>query len=108
MAESITTALSRIRWVSVVARSSTLAYRGVTIDVRRAGRELGARYILEGGVYKAGSRIRVNARLIEVESGMLLWADKYEGGLPDVFEFQDNIADRVIGIVEPSLQRSEI
>jgi TolB-like protein/tetratricopeptide (TPR) repeat protein len=108
MVEDITTGLSRIRWLFVIARNSSFTYKGRTIDVRQVGRELGVRYVLEGGVRKAGNRVRITAQLIEAETGAHLWADKFDGPLENVFELQDQITDRVVGIVEPSLQRSEI
>ena len=81
---------------------------GKAVDIRQVGRELGVRYVLEGGVRKAGNRLRLSAQLIETENGAHLWADKLDGGLADVFDLQDQISDKVVGIVEPSLQRSEI
>ncbi|MGH6799098.1 MAG: transcriptional regulator [Roseiarcus sp.] len=108
MVEDITTGLSRIKWLFVIARNSSFVYKGKAVDVRQVGRELGVRYVLEGGVRKAGNRLRITAQLIEAESGAHLWADRFDGALDDVFELQDQITDKVIGIVEPSLQRSEI
>jgi tetratricopeptide (TPR) repeat protein len=78
------------------------------IDVRQAGRELGVRYILEGGVRKSGQRLRVTAQLVEAETGTHLWADKFDGELKDVFELQDQITERVVGVVEPNVRKSEI
>ena len=108
MVEDITTGLSRIRWLFVIARNSSFIYKDKAVDVRQVGRELGVRYVLEGGVRKAGSRVRITAQLIEAETGVHLWADKFDGALEHVFDLQDQITDRVVGIVEPSLQRSEI
>jgi adenylate cyclase len=108
MVEDIITGLSRIRWLFVIARNSSFVYKGRTVDIRQVGRELGVRYVLEGGVRKAGSRLRITAQLIEAETGAHLWADRVDGLLDDVFELQDQITERVVGIVEPSLQRSEI
>ena len=108
MVEDITTGLSRIKWLFVIARNSSFIYKGKAVDVRQVGRELGVRYVLEGGVRKSGSRVRITAQLIEAETGAHLWADKFDGALEDVFDLQDQITDRVVGIVEPSLQRSEI
>ena len=108
MVEDIVTGLSRIKWLFVIARNSSFVYKGKAIDVRRAGRELGVRYLVEGGVRKAGQRLRVTAQLVEAETGAHLWADKFDGGLNDVFDFQDRITDSVVGIVEPSVRRSEI
>ena len=108
MVEDIITGLSRIKWLFVIARNSSFVYKGKAVDVRQVGRELGVRYVLEGGVRKAGNRLRITAQLIEAETGAHLWADRYDGALEDVFDLQDQITDKVVGIVEPSLQRSEI
>ena len=106
--EDITTGLSRIKWLFVIARNSSFVYKGKAVDVRQIGRELGVRYVLEGGVRKAGNRLRITAQLIEAETGAHLWADRYDGAIEDVFDLQDQITERVVGIVEPSLQRTEI
>jgi adenylate cyclase len=108
MVEDIVTGLSRIKWLFVIARNSSFVYKGKAVDVRQVGRELGVRYVLEGGVRKAGNRLRVTAQLVEAESGSHLWADKFDGELKDIFELQDQITERVVGIVEPSVQKSEI
>ena len=108
MVEEIITGLSRIKWLFVIARNSSFVYKGKAVDVRQVGRELGVRYVLEGGVRKAGNRLRITAQLLEAETGAHLWADRYDGALEDVFDLQDQITDKVVGIVEPSLQRSEI
>jgi TolB-like protein/Flp pilus assembly protein TadD len=108
MAEEIITALSRIRWLFVIARNSTFAYKGQAIDVKRVGRELGVRYVLEGSVRKAGSRVRIAAQLIDALSGTHLWADRFDGALDDIFELQDRVANGVAGTVEPRLRQSEI
>ena len=108
MVEDIITGLSRIKWLFVIARNSSFTYKGKSVDIRQVGRELGVRYVLEGGVRKAGARLRITAQLIEAETGAHLWADRFDGALDDVFELQDQITERVVGIVEPSLQHSEI
>jgi TolB-like protein/tetratricopeptide (TPR) repeat protein len=108
MVEDIVTGLSRIKWLFVIARNSSFIYKGKAIDVRQAGRELGVRYILEGGVRKAGQRLRVTAQLVEAETGAHLWADKFDGELKDVFELQDQITESVVGVVEPNVRKSEI
>jgi TolB-like protein len=107
MTENIITGLSHIKWISVIAHSSTLAQRGAA-DAREVGRKLGVRYVLEGGVYKTGHRVRISVRLLDAETGVLLWADKHDGGLVDLFDLQDQISEQVLGVIEPSLQRSEI
>jgi adenylate cyclase len=108
MVEDIITGLSRIKWLFVIARNSSFVYKGNAVDVRQVGRELGVRYVLEGGVRKSGNRLRITAQLLAAETGAHLWADKYDGALEDVFDLQDKITDQVVGIVEPSVQRSEI
>jgi adenylate cyclase len=108
MVEDIITGLSRIKWLFVIARNSSFTYKGRAVDIRQVGRELGVRYVLEGGVRKAGNRLRITTQLIEAETGAHLWADRFDGSLDDVFELQDQITERVVGIVEPSLQHSEI
>ena len=107
MVEEIITALSRIRWLFVIARNSTFTYKGQTIDVKRVGRELGVRYVLEGSVRKGGGRVRITAQLIEAETGAHLWADRFDGSLEDVFELQEQVATGVAGVIEPALQAAE-
>jgi adenylate cyclase len=108
MVEDIVTGLSRIKWLFVIARNSSSVYKDKPVDVRQVGRELGVRYLLEGGVRKSSQHLRITAQLIEAESGTHLWADKFDGEFQDVFELQDHITERVVGIVEPSVQKSEI
>ena len=108
MVEEIITALSRIRWLFVIARNSSFTYKGRAIDVKQVGRELGVRYVLEGSVRKAGGRVRITAQLFEAESGAHLWADRFKGSLEDVFDLQDRIAFGVAGVIEPTLRHAEI
>ena len=108
MVEEIITGLSRIKWLFVIARNSSFVYKGKPVDVRQVGRELGVRYVLEGSVRKAGHRVRITAQLVEAETGVHLWADKYDGKLEDIFDLQDQITEKVVAIVEPSLRKSEI
>jgi adenylate cyclase len=108
MVEEIITALARIRWLFVAAASSSFAYKGQAVDVRRMGRELGVRYLLEGSVRKAGGRVRITAQLIEAEIGAHLWADRFDGSLEHVFELQDQVAISVAGVIEPALEAAEI
>ena len=107
MVEEITTALSRIRWLFVIARNSSFTYKGQAIDVKQVGRELGVRYVLEGSVRKAGGRVRITSQLIDALTGTHLWADRFDGSLEDVFELQDNVAITVAGVIEPTLQVAE-
>src|SRR5271156_6530377 len=107
MVEEIITALSRIRWLFVLARNSSFTYKGQAVDVKQVGRELGVRYVLEGSVRKAGNRVRITGQLIDAVSGTHLWADRFDGSLEDVFELQDKVASSVAGVIEPSLQAAE-
>jgi adenylate cyclase len=107
MVEEIITALSRIRWLFVIARNSTFTYKGQSVGVKQVGRELGVRYVLEGSVRKGGGRVRITAQLIEAETGLHLWADRFDGPLEDVFEPQDRVAISVAGVIEPALEMAE-
>jgi TolB-like protein/class 3 adenylate cyclase len=108
MVEEIITALSRIRWLFVIARNSTFTYKGQTVDVKQVGRELGVRYVLEGSVRKAGQRVRITGQLIDAITGTHLWADRFDGSLEDIFELQERVALSVAGVIEPALQAAEI
>jgi len=108
MAEEIITALSRIRWLFVIARNSSFMYKGQAVDVKQVGRELGVRYVLEGSVRKAGGRVRITAQLIDATTDAHLWAERFDGSLEDVFELQDKVASSVAGVIEPALQAAEI
>ncbi len=107
MVEDITTELSRIRWLFVIARNSTLVYKGQTSDVKRVARELGVRYLLEGSVRRSGDRVRITAHLIDAISGVQIWAERYDQALNDIFDAQDKITARVAGIIEPELFEAE-
>jgi adenylate cyclase len=108
MVEEIITALSRIKWLFVIARNSSFNYKGQAIDVKQVGRELGVRYVLEGSVRKAGERVRITAQLIDATTGTHLWADRFDGSLEDIFELQDKVAVSVAGVIEPALQAAEM
>jgi TolB-like protein len=107
MVEEIITALSRIRWLFVIARNSTFTYKGQAVDVKQVGRELGVRYVLEGSVRKAGMRVRITGQLIDDVTGAHLWADRFDGSLEDVFDLQDKVALSVAGVIEPALRAAE-
>ena len=108
MVEEIITALSRIRWLFVIARNSSFSCKGQAVDVKQVGRELGVRYVLEGSVRKASGRVRITGQLIEAATGAHLWADRFDGSLEDVFELQDRVALSVAGVIEPALQAAEM
>jgi TolB-like protein/class 3 adenylate cyclase len=107
MVEEIITALSRIRWLFVLARNSSFTYKGQAVDVKQVGRELGVRYVLEGSVRKGGNRVRITGQLIDAATGAHLWADRFDGLIEDVFELQDKVASSVAGVIEPALQAAE-
>jgi adenylate cyclase len=107
MVEEIITALSRIRWLFVIARNSTFSYKGQSVDVKQVGHELGVGYVLEGSVRKAGNRIRITGQLIDAVTGAHLWADRFDGAPGDVFDLQDKVASSVAGVIEPALQIAE-
>jgi TolB-like protein/class 3 adenylate cyclase len=108
MVEEIITALSRIRWLFVIARNSSFTYKGQAVDVKQVGRELGVRYVLEGSVRKGGNRVRITAQLIDTTTGSHLWADRFDGSLEDIFDLQDQVAISVAGVIEPALQAAEM
>jgi len=105
--EDITTALSNTGWYYVTARHSAFSYKGKAIDVRQVGKELGVQYILEGSVRRVGDKLRVTADLIETENGRHIWGNRYDGTLADVFDFQDQITETIVGTVEGMFQRAE-
>ena len=106
--EDLITGLSRVRQLFVIARNSTFIYKGRPVDVRQVGRELGVRYLLEGSVRKAGNMLRITGQLIETGTGHHIWADRFDGELSDVFEFQDRITASVIGAIQPSIRSAEV
>ena len=107
MVEDITTALSRIKWLFVIARNSSFTYKGKAVDIKQVGRDLGVRYVLEGSVRKAGKRVRISGQLIDAASGTHLWADHFDGELDDIFDLQDKITESVVSAISPKLQQSE-
>jgi TolB-like protein len=104
--EEITTALAHIRWLFVIARNSSFTYKGRAVDVRQVVRELDVRYVLEGSVRKAGSRVRITGQPIDSATGAHIWADRFDGALDDIFELQDRVASSVAGVIEPELRLS--
>jgi TolB-like protein/class 3 adenylate cyclase/Tfp pilus assembly protein PilF len=106
--EEITTAISRLPWLFVIARNSSFTYKGRAVDVKQVARELGVRYVLEGSMRKAGNRVRITGQLIESTTNAHIWADRFDGTLDHIFELQDEVASQVVGAIEPKLRRSEI
>lgn len=108
MVEDIITGLSRIKWLFVIARNSTFAYKGRAVDVKQVGRELGVRYVLEGSVRKAADRVRITGQLIDVATGAHVWAERYDRKADDIFALQDEITLSVVGAIEPNLRLAEV
>ena len=106
--EDIITALSRIGWLFVIARNSSFAYKGTSPDIRRVGRELGVRYVLEGSIRRAAGRVRITGQLIEATTGGHVWAERFEDNSTDLFELQDRITEHIVGALEPGLEKAEI
>jgi TolB-like protein/class 3 adenylate cyclase len=108
MVEDIITGLSRYRNIFVIARNSTFTYKGRAVDVKQVGRELGVRYVLEGSVRRAGSRIRITGQLIDAATAAHIWAERFEGEIEDMFDLQDRVAANVVGAIVPQLRQAEI
>jgi adenylate cyclase len=108
LVEDITTGLSRFKWLFVIARNSTFAYKGRSIDIKQVGRELGVRYVLEGSVRKAADRVRITAQLIETDQRTHIWAERYDRAINDIFALQDEITTSTVAAIEPSLRQAEI
>jgi TolB-like protein len=106
--EDIITALSRVRWLFVIARNSSFTYKGRAVDVKQVGRDLGVRYLLEGSVRKSANRVRITAQLVDATTGAHLWGERFESTLDDIFELQDQVAASVAGAIAPQLERAEI
>jgi TolB-like protein/class 3 adenylate cyclase/Flp pilus assembly protein TadD len=108
MVEDIITALSQFKSLFVIARNSSFTYKGKAVDIKKVGRELGVRYVLEGSVRKAGGKVRITGQLIEAATDRHLWADKFDGALEDVFDLQDRVTTSVVGLIAPKLEQAEI
>jgi TolB-like protein len=106
--DDIIVALSRMRWLFVIARNSSFTYKGRAVDVKEVGRELGVRYVLEGSVRKTGNKVRITGQLSDAKTGTDVWAERFEGTLDDIFELQDQMAESVVGAIAPQLERAEI
>jgi TolB-like protein len=108
MVEDIIAALSRTRWLFVIARDSTFTYKGRAVDVKRVGRELGVHYVLQGSVRKSGNRLRINGQLIDASNGVHLWADRFESALGDIFDLQDQFTTSIVCAIVPKLEQAGI
>ncbi|MBT5895909.1 MAG: hypothetical protein HOH61_08400 [Rhodospirillaceae bacterium] len=107
MTEDIITALSRLRWLFVIARNSSFTYKGRAVDIKVVGREMGVRYVLEGSVRRSGRRVRVTAQLIEADTGNHIWAERYDRELADIFDLQDELTEAISARVDTELAGSE-
>lgn len=105
--EDVITALARFKWFLVIARNSTFAFKGSPVDVRQIAKQLAVRYVLEGSVRRSGDRIRITAQLIDASTGSHIWAERYDRAVADIFAIQDDIANCVVGAIEPELLRTE-
>jgi pentatricopeptide repeat protein len=105
--EDIITALGRFRWFFVIARNSSFVYKDKSIDPKQVAHELGVQYLLEGSVRKSGQAVRISARLVDATTGAQIWAERYDLALTEVFAIQDEIAERVVGEIEPELLKTE-
>lgn len=108
LVDDITTALSRYRALFVIARNSSFTYKGNLVDIKQVGQQLGARYVLEGSVRKAGPRLRIIGQLIDAATGAHLWADRFDGTLEDIFDLQDKVTQQVVGAIAPEVDRAEM
>jgi adenylate cyclase len=108
MVEDIITALSHFKALFVIARNSSFTYKGRAVDVKQIGRELGVRYVLEGSVRKAANRVRITGQLIDTTSGGHLWANRFDGGVGDIFDLQDQVAESIVGAIAPAVEKAEI
>src|ERR1700737_4092448 len=108
IAEDVITALSRHPSLFVIARNSSFTYKGRAVDVKQVGRELGARYVLEGSVRKAATRVRITGQLVDTPTGAHLWAVRFDGGLGDIFDLQDQVTESVVGAIAPVVEKAEI
>jgi TolB-like protein len=105
--EDIITALSRFKALFVIARNSSFTYKGRAVDVKQVGRELGVRYVLEGSVRKAANRVRITGQLVDTATGAHLWADRFDGGIGDIFDLQDQVTGSVVGAIAPAVEKAE-
>ena len=108
MVEEIITALSRFKWLFVIARNSSFTFKGKAVDVKEVGRRLGVRYVLEGTVRKAAGKVRIAGQLIDAITGAHIWADRFERDLIDIFVLQDEVTGAVVSAIKPKLLQTEI
>jgi TolB-like protein/class 3 adenylate cyclase len=108
MVDDVITALSHFKALFVIARNSSFTYKGRAVDVKQVGRELGVRYVLEGSVRKAANRVRITGQLVDTATGVHLWANRFDGGLGDIFDLQDQVTESIVGAIAPAMEKAEI
>jgi len=108
MVEEITTALSRFKWLFVIARNSSFTFKGKAVDVKEVGRKLGVRYVLEGSVRRALGKVRITGQLVDAVTGAHIWADRFERDLADIFALQDEVTASIVSAIQPKLLQTEI
>jgi adenylate cyclase len=108
MVEEIITALSRFKWLFVIARNSSFTFKDRAVDIKEVGRRLGVRYVLEGSVRKASGKVRITGQLIDAVTGAHIWADRFERDLTDVFALQDEMTVAIVSAIQPRLHRAEM
>src|SRR5262249_44681856 len=104
----IITAISRFKWLFVIARNSSFTFKGKAVDIKEVGRRLGVRYVLEGAVRKASGKVRITCQLIEAATGAHIWADRFERNMTDIFALQDDVTLAVVSAIQPKLFQAEI
>jgi adenylate cyclase len=107
IADDVITALSKMRWLFVIARNSAFSYKGAALEISQIARQLGVAYVLTGNVRRSSNRVRISLQLAEADTGRSLWAERFDRELGDVFALQDEIAERVAGAIEPELLKNE-
>src|SRR5207237_10465037 len=108
MVEEIITALSRFKWLFVIARNSSFTFKGKAVDIKEVGRQLGVRYVLDGSVRKSSGKVRISGQLIDALTGAHLWPDRFERDLTDIFALQDEVTVAVVSAIQPKLLQTEI
>ena len=108
MVDDIITALSHFKALFVIARSSSFTYKRRAVDAKQVGRELGVRYVLEGSVRKSADRVRITGQPVDTSTGAHLWAERFDGGLTDIFDLQDQVTESVVGAIAPAVEKAEI
>ncbi len=107
ISEDIITALSKLRWLFVIARNSSFVYKGRSVHINLIAQELGVRYVVEGSVRRSGDRVRISVQLTDVSTGSHIWAERYDRDLADVFALQDEITESIVAAIEPQLYVAE-